>query len=163
MSWLMAFRTFLARLQARTLRRRKVLPKAKALILDAQGQVLLIRHPQEGLWRLPGGFVEMDESAYAAVVRAVRALTGLTLLDPRPIARVDESRFRPDAMYGDFFQMYATLFWSAHWQGTAHPASPPWEVAFFPQGALPRHLHPEVALALEALEAFRATGQVKVY
>ncbi len=163
MSLLMSLRTFLARLQARTLRRRKVLPKAKALVLDDQGQMLLIRHPQEGMWRLPGGFVEMDESAYMAVVRAVRDLTGLTLLDPQPIARVDESRFRPDAMYGDFFQMYATLFWGAHWQGALHVASPPWEVAFFPRHALPRHLHPEVSLALEALEAFRTTEQIKVY
>ena len=151
--------SLLSRLQARTLRRRKVEPKAKALLQDAQGAILFIRHPQEGRWRLPGGYVGMDETAYEAVVRAVEALTGLRPLDPTPFARMDESQFRPDAMYGDFFQMYATYFLITRWEGVLTP-HPEWEARFFPADDLPRPLHEEAAAALEALQRFRQTGRM---
>jgi len=143
--------------------RRKVQPKAKALLQDDAGRILLIKHPREGRWRLPGGFVQENESAYEAVGRAVQALTGLRALDPRPIARIDESQFRPDAMYGDFFQMYATLFLIDAWRETSQPSAADWLTRFFPADALPHALHDEVKQALAALQDFERTGQIKVF
>jgi len=150
-------------LRARTLRRRKVSPKAKALLRDDAGTILLIKHPLEGYWRLPGGFVRMDESAYGAVARAVQELTGLVVLNPQPIARIDESHFRTDAMYGDYFQMYATLFLVTRWEGDLRPAGADWRVEFFSEDKLPLNLHPEVKQALVALAGFEDTGQIGVY
>ena len=158
-----ALGSLLTRLQSRTLRRRKVTPKAKALLLRQDGALLLIKHSQERRWRLPGGFANMEESTYAAVARAVHELTGLRAFDPQPIARIDESQFRPDVMYGDFFQMYATLFLITRWEGNLQPSRSGWEAAFFPRDALPDNLHEEVSLALEALRTFDETGQVKVF
>lgn len=149
-------------IQQRTWQRRKIAPKVKAVLRDADGRVLLIQHPQEGRWRLPGGYVNTDESAYEAITRAVAALTGLRPLALQPFAREDESQFRPDAMYGDFFQMYATLFLVTDWQAGPQPAQSPWRWAFFAGDALPRPLHEEVARALMALQAFDETGQIKV-
>jgi ADP-ribose pyrophosphatase YjhB (NUDIX family) len=156
-----SLRSLLARIQARTLRRRKVEPKAKALLQDDEGAFLLIRHPQEGRWRLPGGFVKRDESGYDAVVRAVAELTGLRPLDPVPFARIDESHFQLNAMYGDFFQMYATLFLVTRWDGKLAPVAP-CEARFFPHDALPSALHEETRLALDALHRHRQTGQIVI-
>ncbi len=156
-------RSLLSRLQARALRRRKVAPKAKALLRAEDGAILLIKHPQEGRWRLPGGFAEVDESAYEAVVRAVETLTGLRPLDPQPIARVDESHFRADAMYGDYLQMYATLFLITRWEGELRAFGEDWGASFFPGDALPSNLHEEASLALKALRAFEDTGQIRAY
>ncbi len=150
-------------LSSATRRRRKVLPKAKALLYDRTGAILLIKHPLEARWRLPGGFVHLDESSYEATVRAVKTLTGLHVQALHPIARFDESQFRTDAMYGDFFQMYATLFLVTQWQGEVQPAGQDWEARFFEIDSLPPNLHDEVPLALRARQSFESNGQIHVY
>ena len=153
----------LKRLHISAARRRKVQPKAKALLWSETDHILLIRHPQEGRWRLPGGFVQDDESAYEALRRAVVELTGVQPLDLTPIARIDESQFRPEAMYGDFFQMYSTLFWARRWREGAGVVQSEWECEQFPAAHLPPGLHEEVPLALRALRAYQETGQIKVF
>jgi ADP-ribose pyrophosphatase YjhB (NUDIX family) len=157
------FTEIITRVHRRTLRRRKVQPKAKALLWGEDDRIVLIRHPQEGKWRLPGGFVQDDESAYDAVRRAVQDLTGLIPQDLTPIARVDESQFRADAMYGDYFQMYSTLFLVRHWQDGEKPAQSVWTMQAFPSDALPHNLHDEVPLALKALRSYQETGQIRVF
>lgn len=50
-----------------------------AVILDDTGRVLLQRRADNGLWVLPGGGVEVGESASQAIVREVREETGLLI------------------------------------------------------------------------------------
>jgi len=151
----------LNRLHITPKRQHRVQPKAKGLLLR-ENAILLIRHPQEGVWRLPGGFVRDDESAFEAATRSIHQLTGLRPSILQPIARVDESEFRADASFGDFFQMYSTLFWVADWQESApaHPSE--WQHQFIPLAALPANCHPEVLQAVQAWQQFNQHGQLKV-
>ncbi len=51
------------------------------VVLNAGNQVLLIkrgRDPEMGKYALPGGFVDWDETASAAVIRELREETGLS-------------------------------------------------------------------------------------
>lgn len=48
-----------------------LLPAAYALVRNSVGQVLLVRRADDGNWELPGGRIDVGESACDAVVREV--------------------------------------------------------------------------------------------
>jgi len=50
---------------------------AFAIILDAQGRVLLCHRRDHDLWNLPGGRLESGEAPWQAVTREVKEETGL--------------------------------------------------------------------------------------
>jgi 8-oxo-dGTP pyrophosphatase MutT (NUDIX family) len=58
---------------------RELLPAAFAIVRNGLGHVLLVRRADDGYWELPGGRVEVGESASAAVVREVAEEAGLTI------------------------------------------------------------------------------------
>lgn len=73
---------------------RELLPAAFAIVRNGVGEVLLVRRADDGYWELPGGRIEVGESASAAVVREVAEeadvtikVTGLSGLysDPRHV------------------------------------------------------------------------------
>jgi len=70
----------------------KVMPVAAAALVDATGRVLLQRRPagkqHGGLWELPGGKVEADETAEAALARELAEELGIAVSPPdmRPLA-----------------------------------------------------------------------------
>lgn len=45
------------------------LPGAAVVPVDASGRILLVRHAHTGVWGVPGGVVEIDESPERAAVR----------------------------------------------------------------------------------------------
>jgi ADP-ribose pyrophosphatase YjhB (NUDIX family) len=63
-----------------------------AIIHDAEGRLLVIRRahpPGEGLWSLPGGRVEAEESDAEAVVRELSEETGLRVEPGRLIGSLE--------------------------------------------------------------------------
>jgi mutator protein MutT len=52
---------------------------ACAIVLDERGRVLLHRRSDNGRWALPGGAIEIGETAEQAVVREVFEETGYTV------------------------------------------------------------------------------------
>ena len=66
-------------------------------ILDEEGRILLVKRKDNGLWALPGGFMERGERVREAVLREVREETGLEV----EIVRMTGVYSDPaDALYG---------------------------------------------------------------
>ncbi len=58
---------------------KELLPAAFAVVRNGAGRVLLVRRADDGYWELPGGRVEVGESASAAAVREVAEETGVAI------------------------------------------------------------------------------------
>lgn len=54
-----------------------VVPAASAVVVDAEGRILLCRPRDDGLWSLPSGPMEPGESITQTVIREVTETTGL--------------------------------------------------------------------------------------
>ena len=50
---------------------------ARAIVINAEGQILLVKHTYQPQWHLPGGGVKRGESVKAAVVRELKEETGV--------------------------------------------------------------------------------------
>lgn len=69
-------------------------PSVAAIIMNAEGYVLLQRRSDNGLWGLPGGSVEIGESITEAIVREVREETGLAVEVERLIGVYSDPSFQ---------------------------------------------------------------------
>lgn len=53
---------------------------SRAIVLNTQNQVLLVKHTYQSHWYLPGGGVQKRESAKAAILRELKEEVGLTVI-----------------------------------------------------------------------------------
>ena len=110
-------------------------PTASALVLDDQGRVLLARRagdPGEGLWDLPGGFMDQGEAPLETLRRELREEAGVDL------EIGDYFDATPDR-YGENGPWTMNLYWLARIpSGEPEPSDDVAEFAWFAPGALPR-------------------------
>jgi ADP-ribose pyrophosphatase YjhB (NUDIX family) len=98
------------------------------------GKVLLVREISDGLWTLPGGWADVNQSAGACVVREIFEEAGFEARALKLAAVFDyQKRNRPhskDSIYKVFFLCEIT-------GGEARPSNETSEVAFYPRDRLP--------------------------
>ncbi len=98
------------------------------------GKVLLVREVSDGLWTLPGGWADVNQSAGACVVREIFEEAGFEARALKLAAVFDyQKRNRPhskDSIYKMFFLCEIT-------GGEARPSIETSEVAFHPRDRLP--------------------------
>jgi ADP-ribose pyrophosphatase YjhB (NUDIX family) len=114
-----------------TLRRPMTLG-ARAVVLDGEGRVFLVRHGYLPGWHLPGGGVEPGETCLAALARELAEEGAITLTAPPQLWGVF---FNRQASRRDHVVIYVVR---AFTRGTQRP--PDWEIreaGFFPPDALP--------------------------
>jgi 8-oxo-dGTP pyrophosphatase MutT (NUDIX family) len=86
-------------------RANSLVPAASAVVTDGQGRIVVHRRTDNGLWALPGGGMELGESAADTVVREVREETGLDVVpdyiigvysDPGHVFAYDDGEVRQE-------------------------------------------------------------------
>ncbi|NDJ78807.1 MAG: NUDIX domain-containing protein [Chloroflexi bacterium] len=111
---------------------------ARAVILNAQRQVLLVRRSDNGRWVMPAGSMELDENIEEALVREVWEETGLTATAWTLIAVYTDPRYSAVTAYGDAYQFVSFVFRVDAWQGDlATQTDETTDAAFFDPDHLP--------------------------
>ncbi len=121
----------------------QIRPGVAAIIQDAQGQILLQRRSDNGLWGLPGGSVEIGESVRDAIVREVREETGLTVEVVRLVGVYSDPKLQivryPD---GNVVHYVSTLYVCRTLGGTLQTCDETLDLNFFDPAHLPEDLLP---------------------
>ena len=117
---------------------RIILPAVRAVISDADGRILFVKRSDNGLWVMPAGSQELDESVLDALHREVQEESGLEVEAAELIAVYSEPRFHFTNSYGGEHQMLAFVFLVTKWRGSLHHKTDETVAAqFFPLNALP--------------------------
>ena len=108
-----------------------------AVLIERDGRLLLVRRgvePAKGMWDIPGGFIDYDESAEEAARREILEETGLRLANLRYRASVAD-------VYGPRNPPTLNLCFAADVAGGGpRPQSDVVELGWFGPDALPEHL-----------------------
>lgn len=120
---------------------------AQALVIDAEGQVLLVRHTYRPGWHFPGGGVELNQTLEAALERELEEETGL-----RPTER--SVLIGIFANFQSFPSDHIALFRVARFERVRAfiPNREIAEARFFPRRQLPRDTTPGALRRLEEIE-----------
>jgi ADP-ribose pyrophosphatase YjhB (NUDIX family) len=99
------------------------------------GRLLLVRESSDGLWTLPGGWADVNDSPSEAVVREVREESGFVTRATRLLALFDRSKHPHQPPFP--FHVYKLFIACELLGGNARPSSETSEVGFFDPSQLP--------------------------
>ncbi len=98
---------------------RILLPGVRAVIRNADGQVLLQQRGDFGTWGLPAGSLELDETVLQALQREVQEETGLQVLGAQPFGIYSNPAYNVTTYpNGDQVQSVTLAFLVDEWAGT---------------------------------------------
>ncbi len=93
-----------------------IITAARAVVRDRRDRILLIRRRDNGLWAMPAGCQELDESIADCLVREVKEETGLDVISSTPMGIY--SQVSIVSAYGDPYQLFLVQFLVDEWAGT---------------------------------------------
>jgi len=98
--------------------RRIFVPGVRAIIVNRAGEILLQRRNDNGLWGIPGGSVDLDETPFEALGREVEEETSLKVVAAQPMGLYCGPRQKFAYPNHDQVQCFALAFIVREWRGT---------------------------------------------
>lgn len=140
-----------------------LIPGARIVIENRDGEILLQQRSDFGIWGLPGGNAEPGEDLHKVIVREVFEETGLTITNPMPFGfgcNPDVETFRfPN---GDVSQFFVLNYYTRSYSGTRKMLDgESLALEWFSKDALPEML-PNMKQSIHAYEVFCATGEFQM-
>jgi len=108
-----------------------------AVVLNAQGEALLVKRTDNGLWCIPGGHVDLGETLEAAVLRELLEETGLKAKVLRLVGVYSDTQNSLHIAQGPEWHTVRVTFLCEVTGGTITPSEETSEIRYFPLGALP--------------------------
>ncbi|MBN2446449.1 MAG: NUDIX domain-containing protein [Phycisphaerae bacterium] len=113
-------------------------PGVRAIVVNDAGEILLQRRTDVPVWCLPGGAVELEETAVEALKREVLEETGLTVLSAEAMGVYTGPEQQFAYPNGDVVQCFAIAFIVRRWEGQPRADGVEGhEVRFFPPDRMP--------------------------
>jgi 8-oxo-dGTP pyrophosphatase MutT (NUDIX family) len=126
------------------------------VIINEKEEVLLQQRSDTGRWGLPGGSVELGETALEALKREVLEETGLVVISTEPMALYSGPQQRFTYPNGDEVQCFALAFIVRDWEGIPCPDGiEGTQIRFWPRNRLPVDLVPVHVETLADLERYQ--------
>jgi ADP-ribose pyrophosphatase YjhB (NUDIX family) len=107
----------------------------RGVVFDAEGRLLLVREASDGLWTLPGGWADVNESPATATVREVREESGFETRAVKLLAVYDRSLHEHVPAFP--YHVYKVFLRCDLVGGAAAASVETSDVAFFGEDALP--------------------------
>lgn len=123
----------------------------RAIVLDRDGRVLLVRQTYTKGWILPGGGVELGETLEQSLARELDEETGVVLEGPPELMGIYDNR---SIFPGDHVAIYVVRYWSRNHVPRANMEIV--ESEFFSVDALPDSLTPGARRRIEEMLGQRA-------
>ncbi|MFD5508929.1 NUDIX hydrolase [Streptomyces sp. NPDC127051] len=127
-----------------------IVPSVTVVACNVEGEVLLIHKTDNGLWALPGGGIDVGESALQAAVRETLEETGFDIritglvglyTNPRHVMAYDDGEVR---------QQFSICFSAEITGGAARTSSESKEVSFVAPSRLDRlSIHPSMRMRID--------------
>ncbi len=118
-------------------------PGVRALIVNTREEILLQHRTDTDLWGLPGGSVELDETALEALKREVLEETSLQVIEAEAAALYSGPNQKFAYPNGDQVQCFAISFIVRKWEGKPKADGQEGsEVRFFSLSKLPDNFVP---------------------
>ncbi|MFL5627854.1 MAG: NUDIX domain-containing protein [Ktedonobacteraceae bacterium] len=108
-----------------------LVPAASAIVTNREGEILLQRRSDNGLWALPGGTMEIGESISQTVIREVQEETGLQVEPVRLVGVYSNPQHVIAYADGEIRQEFSLCFTCRIVGGELHKSEESSEVVFF--------------------------------
>jgi 8-oxo-dGTP pyrophosphatase MutT (NUDIX family) len=133
---------------------------ARCILRDDQGRILLIQRSDNGLWAVPAGGIELDESVRQCAIREVYEETGLTPTKLVPIAIYSGSESMETNQWGHTYQFHITVFLATDWTGElVTQTDESTDAGWFHPDELPTPRTRIVDSSVRLLEQYERTGE----
>lgn len=119
-------------------RANSLVPAASAVVVDDVGRILLQRRTDNDLWSIPGGRIEIGESASAAAIREVQEETGLEVRPLSVVGVYSDPANVVEYNDGEIRQQFSVCFACELIGGSIQTSAESSEVAFFAKEQLAR-------------------------
>lgn len=123
----------------------RIVPAASAVVVNAEGKILLQRRRDNDLWALPGGTMEIGESIGETVVREVKEETGLDVQPESLIGIYSNPKHIIAFSDGEVRQQFSICFACSIVGGHLQVSNESYEVRFVLQQEIEQlNMHPSI-------------------